>query len=253
MRHSQRDALPVPHSALDILRVNKQVHGEANKIFYQNDFVFSEPMEVQGFLSSLDDERLDCLRSLTLFYDKSLVKVGMDGELTGPGLGVTLILLCRLKCLRKLHLLLRFRYINASSSYHGLGKMFVDPVDITRMKDVRALMMLQGVTDFMIHDLGLVKAEKHALETTAKPHHPQFKIDHIRECIARQVAALRHFNHGLQLAQTGLVVHELYTEKNWREKDSWPTLQGSDCGLHKGCSCGVEHVEAETDENETSH
>jgi hypothetical protein len=253
-RHSDRDTLPVPRSALDVLRVNKQVYGEVYKLFYQNDLVFSDTMEIQDFMSSLGDERLDCLRNLTIFYDTSVVDIGKDNQLTGPGMGATLLLLRRLNGLRKLHLLLQFRTINPDKGLPLLSKRFIDQVDVSRLKDAKTLLTLRGVTDLKIHDLDLSHQEIYQRRFTAHGNNQnEVRADHIRECIAHQKAALRHFNHGLHLAQTGLVVHELYTEKNWRDKDSWPALQGSDCGLHKGCSCGVRHVETETDGSETSH
>jgi hypothetical protein len=114
--------------------------------------------------------------------------------------------------------------------------------------------MLRGLTDLMIIDLDLLDIEEDCRHSMASSDvcrvDPHYFL--AQKLIARQTAALRHFNHGLRLAQAGVVVHELYTNKDWREKDSWPTLQGSDCGFHKGCSCGVKDVEAETDGVETS-
>lgn len=104
--------------------------------------------------------------------------------------------------------------------------------------------MLRGVADIKVLDLDLVDAKEDSDRVTANKTpelHPRYFQE--AKCIARQMAALRHFNYGLQLAQMGVVVHELYAEKDWRDKKSWPALQGSDCGLHKGCSCGVSKVE----------
>jgi hypothetical protein len=73
-RHQKaRDALPVPHSALSLLCVNRQIHDEAQKLFYQNDLVFDTPAQLQTFMLSLLDERLDSLRSLTFFYEDILL------------------------------------------------------------------------------------------------------------------------------------------------------------------------------------
>jgi len=242
MRHNERDALPVPLSALEILRVNKQVHDEAHKLFYQNDLVFSNPTIMQEFMCSLGDQRLDCLRSLTLFCEDSTDSVSKDNRVTATGLGGTLLLIRRLKGLRKLHLLLRFRTILRSQDF--MTEKFMDPVDVSRLKDARTLFTLRGLTDVKVRDLDLVDAEERnarVLAIQAPSLHP--KHLHFEKCIARQTAALRHFNHGLQLAQTGCIVQELYTIKGWRDKETWPALQGSDCGLEKGCSCGVSEVE----------
>jgi hypothetical protein len=254
VRFSQRDAIPIPRSALDILRVSKQVHAEAHELFYQNDLVFSTPPELSGFLASLSDERLCCLRNLTLFYDDdSLVSV-TDGEFVVDGdMGLILPFLRYLKGLRKFHLLLRFRNIDVYED--RLPSDFIDPVDVSRLKDAKALLALRGVTDLTVRDLDLDLAELICQDEMPDNHKNWTEPHYIKthDVISRQTAALRHFNHGLRLAQTGVVVRELYTEKDWREEVSWPALQGSDCGLYNGCSCGVKRGEAETDKSEPSH
>jgi hypothetical protein len=253
VRLSQRDAIPIPYSALDLLRVSKQVHAEAFKLFYQNDLVFSTAPELSNFLVSLSEERLCCLRNLTLFYDSSLASVA-DGEFFVDGdLGLILPFLRHLKGLRKFHLLLRFRSIEIYED--GQPTDFIDPVDVSHLKDARTLLTMRDVTDLKIRDLDLDLAE--LLRADEMPeNHKNWNDPHflnVHRVITRQVAALRHFNHGLHLAQTGVVVHELYTKKDWRKDETWPALQGSDCGFHKGCSCGVKRGEAETDKSETTH
>ncbi|GAB7333538.1 hypothetical protein MBLNU13_g05116t2 [Cladosporium sp. NU13] len=53
----------VPWSALEILRINRQVHDEARKLFYQNDLVFSDPTDMQDFMYSLSDARARSYKS----------------------------------------------------------------------------------------------------------------------------------------------------------------------------------------------
>lgn len=53
----------------------------------------------------------------------------------------------------------------------------------------------------------------------------------------QRLAALRHLSHGLKLAQKGVVVYKLCAD-GWEEDEDWPALEGSDCGVDKGCSCG---------------
>jgi len=191
-------------------------------------------------MCSLSDGRLDSLRSLTLFYDKSAARVGRSGEVADNGLGATLLLLRRLKGVQKLQLLLRFRTINIWS--YG-GKGHADSVDVSQLKLAKTLFTLRGVADIMIRDLDLLEYEakcNHFLATQPVRFHPGYIADKAR--VTRHKASLRHFNHGLQLAQTGVVIRELYTEKAWRDKETWPVLQGSDCGFDKGCSCGESGV-----------
>ena len=239
---SGRDELPMPWSALEILRVNKQVHDEAHKLFYQNDLVFSEPTDMQDFMCSLGDARLDCLGSLTLFCEVSTGTALKRDEVTQTGLGGTLLLIRRLKGLRKLHLLLCFRTISLISEVGT--KKFIDAVDASRLKDAKTLFTLRGLADLKVRDLDLITAEEDCdryMATGTPSFYPRYAES--AKCIARQKAALRHFNYGLQLAQSGVVVRELYTEEDWRDKKTWPVVQGSDCGLEKGCSCGVSEAE----------
>ena len=56
--------------------------------------------------------------------------------------------------------------------------------------------------------------------------------------VNQKKAALKHLNHGLRIAQKGAVVRELFDGPDWRKEESWPVLEGSDCGFNKGCSCG---------------
>jgi hypothetical protein len=246
-----RDALPVPPTALDLLRVNKQIHDEAHKIFYQNDLVFSSPLEMQDFMCSLGVERLDSLRSLTLFCKPPAESANDDERVTETGLGSTLLLMRHLKGLQKLHLLLHFRII---SILNGITtKNFIDPVDVSYLKDAKTLFTVRGVADIVVRDLDLDGTEKRCNEILAEPpgrNHSNYL--RAQKCIARQKAALRHINHGLQLAQRGVIVRALYTEEDWREKETWPVLEGSDCGFDKSCSCGKSGVEEQA-AVETSH
>lgn len=102
----------MPPTALDLLRANKQVHDEAHKILYQNDLVFSSPMEMQDSMCSLGVERLDSLRSLTLFCKHSSESANDNEWVNELGLSDTLLVMCHLKGLQKLHLLLHFIIIS---------------------------------------------------------------------------------------------------------------------------------------------
>ena len=239
-RQAQRHAVHAPSSALEVLRVNKQVHDEAHKIFYQNDLVFSSPLEAQDFMCSLSDGRLDSLRSLALFYDQSVINFGRWEVDVDEGLGTTLPLIRRLKGIQKLHLLLRFRTIEDFMRCYE--DTFADTVDVSRLKDAKILFTLRGVADVEIRDLDLLEVDNKFNDVLpTNPVRDHWNVGYKRR-IARQKAALRHFNHGLQLGKTGVVVRELYTDADWREKETWPVLLGSVCGLRKGCSCGVEKV-----------
>jgi len=240
-KQTQRDAVHVPFSALEIMQVNKQIHDEAHKLFYQNDLVFSSTVEIQDFVCSLGDGRLDSLRSLTVFCDEDSVVVSKDSAVIETGLGVMLLLMRRWKGLQKLHVLLRFRQVPITRQ--DFASSFMDRVDVSRLKDAKTLFTLRGLADIMVQDLDLVEIKEHC--DTMLSHHSSPQYKDARKFIYRRMAALRHFNHGLQLAQTGVVVRELYTDVDWREKETWPVLQGSACGLRKGCSCRVDKASPE--------
>lgn len=208
---------PVPSSALDILLVNRQIHTEAHKIFYnQNDLVFSLPLHLQSFLVNLESDRLASLRNITLVYEEH------DNNKAGIyAMDVTLNLMRSLN-LRKFHLLLpecmmSFRYQGPKYNYGNYGFM----------QGAKTLFSLRKIEDIRLRDAGLEDL----------PTAPQL-LPHRRQHGPEEEAQLRHFNKGLQLAQKGLVVEELYTDKDWNGAKAWPVLEGSTCGPATGCSCG---------------
>lgn len=90
--YAKRARTSVPLSALEFLCFNRQIHDEVFKLFYRNnDLVFSEPVQLQDFVMSISIERLENLRSVTLFCKQY-----------GPadGASVTDAALCSLRCLR---------------------------------------------------------------------------------------------------------------------------------------------------------
>lgn len=208
--YAKRARISVPLSALELLCVNRQIHDEAFKLFYRNnDLVFSEPGRLQDFMISISIERLEHLRSVTLFCEQ---------EQPAEGASVTDAVLCSLRCLRglqKLHLLLpageyQSRYWRFLKSLPGVKMLF----SFRRLLDIR-------YRDLYHEDM----VESGTAESKL-----------LKEA-GRRVAALRHLSHGLQLAQKAVVVSKLYTEK-WEQKEDWPALEGSDCGKSNGCSCG---------------
>lgn len=251
MRRKARDALLIPRSALELLCVNRQIHHEAHKLFYQNDLVFKTPAVLQTFMTSLGDGRLDSLRSLTFFYEEMLLPTEtiphtltksqkVEGRLR---METTLLLVRRLRSLQRLHLLLQARKIDVVDHV----RKFLGAIDPSCLEGMKTLFTVRNVPDVRIRDLDLEDCDNDC-KTNFKKHFRGmmrgFRSSNIQERMRQcnrlaqeQKAALRHLNRGLQLAQTGSVVHELYTKADWRYENAWPVLQGSDCGLGKGCSC----------------
>ena len=58
-----------------------------------------------------------------------------------------------------------------------------------------------------------------------------------KDTVKDLVQVLKHFNHGLALAQKGIVVEEL-CEEFWWVQGEWPSLGESVCGKAVGCVCG---------------
>jgi hypothetical protein len=230
-----KNEIPVPNSALAILAANHQIHNEAAKIFYQNDFVFSYPSHLQAFALNLETERLRTIRSLTLFY-----KDHNEGGV--HTMGVTLKLLRRMSGLKKFHLLVE----------NHLAKLVVYSVTIlakttpSEIHGVSVLFSLRGIPDIQVRDLGLEDCYAE-FAFRPKPNGPS------KPSVEHKVQMLKHFNHGLALAQQGVVVKELYEGGSWPYAENWPALGDAECGRVVGCSCGSEEDKAlEESEEETA-
>lgn len=259
-----RATFPVPRSALDLLLVNRQVNDEAHGFFYRNDLVFPTPARLQCFMLSLGKRRLDCLRSLTLFseHGRLVDKITKGGEVhqrypakinfvyenQGPlegidKMGVAMLLVRLLPNLQKLHLMHRSVTMDGVTRTHSRFSTYGRDL---QFNDIRFMFEMRNIPDIKIRDLDLeLVEEEHELVHEAMLRSGRTitasyleEYEHELQSFRRNNAALKHLNHGLQLAQKGVVVHELFAGGNWRERMDWPKLEGSDCGLIKGCSCG---------------
>lgn len=232
LRDVDKDDIPIPPSALSILQTNRQIHNEAVGMFYrQNDLVFSYPSHLQDFLQSLERDRLESVTSLTLFH-KNHNEGGMSTMAT------TLKLLRRLRGLKKFHLLVE---------RHLVGSLWWSATQfkkrcVTRIQGIAVLFTLRGVAEIKVRDLDLedrvYEAGKHATSQGDN------------NVIEDLVQILKHFNHGLALAQTGFVVKELCDEF-WWSHDEWPSLGESACGKSVGCVCGTSGEDADKVEPKT--
>lgn len=217
---AERDSIPIPHSALDILRVNRQVHDEAHKIFYsQNDLVFSRPVHLQDFMLSLGDGRLDTIRKVTLFYDNNNDRFHESRAITEA----TLLTLRLLRGLQELHLL-----VGEKTTRDGFLTWFSRGAFGNEypgsFPGVRLLFAFRNLTSITMRYLP-------AEDFASRPGSESQRAE-------QQVAIFKHFSRGLQMAQQGSVVRELYIDRDWHKKGMWPALEGSDCGSEKGCDCG---------------
>lgn len=233
VQYSRRSKVTAPHSVLDLLGVNRQIHDEAEGIFYrQNDLVFRSPARLQTFISTLGNRRLDALRSLTFFYTESQAKTTTYRL---DFMESTISTLRLLRGLRKLHLLIK------QPSYHW--KAVLTDLDHAECHPAR----LDGIS-------GLFKFRNLEDLQVLGPHTVNRKRYNEMSVVAgvkRLDGIFRHFNQGLRLAQKGQIFSELYTNKDWADKESWPALgtETSTCGRMKGCSCGQSGDDEKSVEN----
>lgn len=255
MRRNKIDEIPVPPSALEILLVNRQVHKEAHGIFYkENSLVFSAPKDLYSFTASLGDQRLNSVRGLTCFYEEVFYSSVQSRSKANRTMKFASDLVPRFKNLHKLHLCVHNGLVNVVSVLHSDDEEPVVTYPAT-LPSVEALFALRNIPDIKVRDLGLEDCDKHckhdfqeAWEEATGVAREHFTMDRerhkefVQQEIDKHRAVLKHFNHGLQLAQTGVVARELYTVKGWRNKKTWPALGGSGCGY--GCSCGIDAVDS---------
>jgi len=234
LRKVDRKDVAVPNSALAILGTNHEIYNEASSIFYRNDFVFSYPTHLQAFTLSLEPERLQAISSLTLFH-KDHNEGGMHT------MDITMKLLRRMSGLKKFHLLVEKHLAKRlQRTWRLLAETTPSEIHV-----VSILFSLRGLIDILVRDLELEDCyPKTALYTHNGP--PRQDFEH-------KVQMLKHFNHGLVLAQQGLVVEELYEGHSWPYQDEWPSLGNVECGMIVGCLCGTEDNEVqEAGEDERS-
>lgn len=216
MRRETRNAVPVPKSALEILCTNHQIHDEAKKIFYHdNELVFSHPVDLLAFLFTLGDGRLEGLRSVTLFHMDYCPSIDKEGLKLRDGL----LALRLLPGLRKFHLLIDFPKRGVDYNPAESGATY--PSDLPH---VEGLFKLKNVSDI---------ACRH-LPAEDWKNNPRSQTQPGKD----MSGAYKHFSHGLQLAQKGSANSKLYTSRKWHNDGLWPVLNGSDCGVKKGCTCG---------------
>jgi hypothetical protein len=223
-KKADRAALPVPLSALEVLCTNHQIHTEAKKIFYHdNDLVFSASLDLLSFLYTLGSVRSDSLRSVTLFYIDGRCMTTFDPSLDSD-LKNALLAIRSLPGLRKFHLL----FEKEQRDRHPLDQE--NPADLpyriypAYLPCAEGLFKLRNLTDIACRHLPAEDWKKNPRSRT-EPGKDMF-------------AAYKHFAHGLQLAQKGSVNSQLYTKRKWHQDVLWPILDGSDCGIGKGCTCG---------------
>ena len=264
MRRDKIDEIPVPPSALEILLVNHQVHDEAHGIFYkENSLVFSAPKDLFSFTLSLGDSRLASVREVTCFYEE-VFSSAQSRSKADRTMKSALGLVPRFKNLRKLHLCIRYRYINIFWLHH-LSSEEYDLTDLATLPGVDALFTLRNIQDIKVRDLDLEDCDKRCkgnfqgawredtgFDDNALPVEWAQRAKRLRDKIDRSRAALKHFNHGLQLAQNGVDIESYrFQEKGWY-LDAWPTLPETPCGPNGICSCGDSEAEREAEEDKSS-
>lgn len=211
-RNAKRDHSTFQHSALELLRANRQIYNEAYKLFYhENDLTFSDATHLQSFIFSLGVERLNCLRSVILFCEPDANRD--DASV----MSATLASLRLVRSLQKLQILL------LGCTEKSDTTILTQP---SLLPGLKMLFTFRGLVDIRIRNL--------MAEDVLNDREPGDK-DHAKD----ETAVYRHLNYGLKLAQKGIVNPELFSDdKEWDLAETWPSLEGSDCKLEIGCSCG---------------
>jgi hypothetical protein len=237
LRAVDRDDIAVPHSALALLEVNRQIHNEASALFYRkNDLVFSYPAHLQDFAQSLDRDRLESVSSLTLFH-----KNHKEGGIST--IDSTLRALRRMRGLRKFHLLVEHHLVTGT----GWSNTPTRSRCVTCIQGIPVLFALRGISDIKVRDLEL----EDRIHDLVKKGISQADSD--MKTVRELVEMLKHLNYGLTLAQSGNVVNELYEDLWWSLKQEWPALGDKKCNRSVGCLCGTPaEEEGEEGEEESS-
>jgi hypothetical protein len=233
LRTGKRDDIPVPQSALALLGANRQIHNEASALFYQkNDLVFSYPVHLQDFAQSLELDRLESVSSLTLFHKN-------HNEGGTSTIATTLKMLRRMRGLKKFHLLVEHHLVHNT----WWSMTHVKERCVTRLQGIPVLFTLRGIPDIKVRDLNL-EDRFHELDEKQMD-----QADSNMNLVRELVEMLKHFNHGLALAQTGNLVNELYENHWWFLYQEWPASGDGKCCRSAGCLCG-RLVEGEKEEDE---
>jgi hypothetical protein len=183
----------------------------------------STPLDLQSFLYTLGSARSDSLRSVTLFHidqrhdrkiDKSLELRLKDAILT----------MRLLPGLRKFHLLIELGSREHDEEYQDNPAELRPRTYPSQLPCAEGLFKLRNLTDIACSHLPAEdwKNNPRSLTEPGKDMSGPYK----------------HFSHGLQLAQKGSVNSKLYTNPKWYRDELWPVLNGSDCGVRKGCTYG---------------
>ena len=186
VRSSRRSGAVAPNSALDLVCVSRQMHDEADTIFYrQNNLVFPSFVRLQNFISTLGLRRIDALRSLTFVYKESQVGIPSDGFTLMESTFSTLRLL---RGLRKLHILTTAP--NNSRRYWSpvLGELNNKECHPARLDGASHLFKFRNLEDLRLFGPHTERKENNISVEAVKG-------------VKRLDAIFRHFNHGLQLAQ----------------------------------------------------
>lgn len=170
----------------------------------------------------------------------------------------------RFKNLRKLHLCSRYQHINIIW-LHDFRSEVDDVRDPATLPGVDTLFTLRNIQDIKVRDLDLEDCDKRCkgdfqgawredggFDNNALPVEWAQRAKRVRDKIDRSRAALKHFNHGLQLAQNGVDIESFrFQGKRWH-LDVWPILPETPCGPNGICSCGDSEAEREAEEDKSS-
>jgi hypothetical protein len=185
---------------------------------------------LQTFLFNLGNERLDCLRKVTFFYDDE--RYNKKDGLTS--VDVILSMLRLLRSLQKVHIVFR-RPVEEGTGYFSIqGIEYLPGTNPSLMPGAKTLFSFRKLAHLKVYSPVPLR------------HYPKANSE-VKTLLWHLDAAYRHFNQGLRLAQTGQGFSELYTNEDWFSEETWPALgtEARVCGSETGCSCDVDSEDEE--------
>jgi hypothetical protein len=152
-------------------------------------------------------------------------------------MATTLKVVRKLRGLKKFHLLIE-QHLVANPTW---SSMRIRERCVTRIHGISVLFTLRGIADIKVRDLDL-EDRMHRVGS--------YNNRDVNDTVKDLAQVLKHFNHGLALAQKGIVVEEL-CEEFWWVQGRWPSLGESACGSSVGCTCGENEEGVDSEESES--
>lgn len=209
-----------PSSVLGILQTSKQIHDEADGLFYHhNQFNFYNPMQFQSFITDIGSLRASMLRNIAIHYQNTRIG-GVDTADIAFGQ------LRQLRGLRRVTVIMDRMWswqLRERERSAWIQTVEANPGDLS---GIPRLFDLRGLDHVEVQDPPLDKAIE---RLSTEKGYPYFTANtaqnRINRAIAKMGFALKHFNEALADAQLGKVNRKLLKHNCWQSWDVFPSLE----------------------------